>query len=80
LSLAQNVDELFFGNDATLKAEFDELYTALFNNADQYLAVVKLLSENKRGLTCAEIAKALNFNGGKISSIIKNLERSDIIV
>lgn len=79
LSLVQNIDELFFGNDATLKTEFDELYTALFNNTDQYLAVVKLLSDSKRGLTCTEIAKSLNFNGGKISSIIKNLERSDII-
>lgn len=79
LSLAQNVDELFFSPDATLKLEFDELYTALFSNTDLYLAVVKLLSGNKRGLTCSEIAQALNFNGGKISVVIKNLERSDII-
>ena len=79
LSLAQNVDHLFFSESSILKAEFDELYTALFSNTEQYLNVVKLLSENKQGLTCGEISDKLNFAGGKISTILKNLERSDMI-
>ena len=79
LSLAQNVDELFFGKDGCLKLEFDELYSALFNNAKQYLEVVKLLSNNKSGMTVSQLSQALNYKGGNISTIIKNLERSDIV-
>ncbi len=29
-SLAQNIDQLFFAENAELKGEFDELYRALF--------------------------------------------------
>lgn len=50
-SLAQNIDRLFFADGAHLKGEFDELYNALFSNADTYISIVKLLSENKSGLT-----------------------------
>ena len=46
-SLAQNIDRLFFADGAHLKGEFDELYNALFSNADTYISIVKLLSENK---------------------------------
>lgn len=79
LSLAQNIDELFFSQDGALRLEFEELYSALFSHADQYLGVVKLLSEHKAGLSTLQIAKSLNYQGGKISHIIKNLEQSDII-
>ena len=36
-SLAQNIDRLFFADGAHLKGEFDELYNALFSNADTYI-------------------------------------------
>lgn len=78
-SLAQNADRLFFRKDGALRLEFDELYNALFTNADLYIAVVKLLCTHKFGLTYKEISKALNMEGGKLSRVLKNLERCDFI-
>ena len=78
-SLAQNIDRLFFADGAHLKGEFDELYNALFSNADTYISIVRLLSENKSGLTREDIAKATGLEGSFLSKILKNLERCDFI-
>ena len=78
-SLAQNIDRLFFADVAHLKGEFDELYNALFSNADTYISIVKLLSENKSGLTREDIAKATWLEGSFLSKILKNLERCDFV-
>jgi len=51
----------------------------LFANADYYIGVVKALSAHKSGLTFQEIAKAINLEGGKLTRVIKNLERCDFI-
>ncbi|MDE6799687.1 MAG: AAA family ATPase, partial [Phocaeicola sp.] len=48
-SLAQNIDRLFFNEGALLKLEFDELYNALFDNAELYTSIVRLLSEHESG-------------------------------
>ena len=61
-SLVQNIDRLFFTEGALLRNEFDELYNALFANADTYISVVKLLSENKSGMLREDIAKATGFS------------------
>ena len=78
-SLAQNIDRLFFLEDGALRLEFDELYHALFSNADLYIEVVKLLCEHKSGLTFSEISKAIHFEGGKLTRVLLNLERCDFI-
>ncbi len=62
-SLIQNIDILCFKNDGKLRIEFDELYNALFANADYYIGVVKALSAHKSGLTFQEIAKSHQFGG-----------------
>ncbi len=78
-SMAQNIDRLFFAESAQLKYEFDELYTGLFNKADSYIEVVRLLSENKLGLSRDEIVKATGLEGTFLSKVLKNLERCDFI-
>lgn len=78
-SLAQNIDRLFFAEGAQLKHEFDELYTALFNKADSYMAIVKLLSENKVGLSREDIVRATGIEGAFMSKVLNNLERCDFI-
>lgn len=78
-SLAQNVDRLFFREDGALRLEFDELYHALFSNADLYINIVKLLCSHKSGLTHKEISKSLNLEGGKLTRVLNNLEKCDFI-
>lgn len=79
LSLAQNIDNLCFKQDGKLRVEFDELYNALFSNADLYIEIVRLLSKHKSGLTYKEITTDVKVEGGKITRILNNLERCDFI-
>jgi len=79
LSFAQNMDRLFFNDSALLKLEFDELYSALFDNADLYTSIVQLLSGHESGLVSKEIFQSLPSNSSNITRAIKNLERSDMV-
>lgn len=79
LSLAQNIDRLFFNEGALLKLEFDELYNVLFDNAELYTSIVRLLSEHESGMTNKDIFLSLPSKSSNISKAIKNLESSDII-
>lgn len=78
-SLAQNIDSMFFNKGGQLTNEFNELYSALFNSADRYLAVVRLLASKPKGLTRDAILKASKIQGGLLTKILLNLERSDFI-
>ena len=62
-SLVQNVDRLCFAPNAPLRIEFEELYTALFKHADQYISVVKTLSQHKEGMTRNDLMKSLKIEG-----------------
>jgi len=75
LSLPQNVDALCFEDDGSLRGEFEEVYTTLFKNADNYIKVVTALSSKARGLTRDEIIlNAGQTSGGGLSQILEELE------
>ena len=78
-SLAQNIDFMFFNKGGQLTNEFNELYSALFSSADRYLAVVRLLASKPKGLTRDDILRATKIQGGLLTKILLNLERSDFI-
>ena len=80
LSLPQNVDSLVFRRGGDLSDEFNELYNALFNKADRYIAIVKLLSTKREGFTRDEIEQGTGYSGGGLSKMLENLERCDFIV
>lgn len=80
LSLRQNVDALFFGNDAPLKTEYDILFRSLFNDAIAYRKIVELLSGKLKGLTRLEIMDGIKaIDNGNLSEILENLEKCDFI-
>ncbi len=78
-SLAQNIDRLFFQKNAAMKEEFDELFNALFSQADKYIDVVKTLASKREGMIRAEIIEKTKLSGGGLSKILENLERCDFI-
>ena len=78
-SLAQNIDRLFFAKNAPMRGEFDELFNALFAQADKYIAVMKALSGTKEGLLRADIIEKTGLSGGPLTKILENLERCDFI-
>lgn len=78
--LVQNVDRLFFRKNGELRMEFDELYGALFSNTDKYTTVVKLLNGKHDGMTREEIENATDMDKSVLSTVLRNLERSDFIL
>lgn len=80
LSLAQNMDRLFFRESAVLDNEFDNLYASLFRDSRDYVKIVEVLSKKKSGYTRDEILKLGKFNnGGGISEKIEDLVQCDFI-
>lgn len=74
-SLAQNVDRLFFYQDAPLRNEFNNLYKALFKDYQSYIKVIKALGEKGVGLTRQEILGKTGLdNNGEFSKMLENLE------
>ena len=80
LSVAQNVDRLFFSRTAPLRNEFEELYASLFKNADLYKKIVRTLSTKKIGMTRLEIAAHSGIKStGKLTDALETLETSGFI-
>ena len=79
-SLAQNVDLLLFKENSPLKYEFGQMFSALFNNADRYVSIIRELSGKKSGLTRTELIKSGNVAEGKeLTKSLDELEQCGFI-
>ncbi len=77
LSLSQNVDSMFFVENAPLRDEFSEIYKSLFGNAEAYEKVVAALAGKQSGMTRADIIEAAGSGiAGNLSTVLDNLECS----
>lgn len=80
LSLAQNIDRLFFAPNALLKDEFDTLYKSLFKKSDDYVKIIAALSKRRSGYTRDEIVEATGLsNGGGLTRKLDELEQCNFI-
>ncbi|MDR1973151.1 MAG: AAA family ATPase [Bacteroidales bacterium] len=80
LSVAQNIDNLLYKDNAPLKNEFDFLYSSLFNNYENHIKIVEALSTKTKGLTREEIITSSKIsNGGGLTSMLEELEQCDFI-
>jgi len=80
LSLAQNIDRLFFKTSALLEDEFDNLYSSLFKNASDHKKIIEALSKRKAGLTREAILTATKLtDGGTFGSKLDELEQCGFI-
>ena len=81
LSLAQNIDLLFFHPQAKLKDEYERLFSSIFSNADEIKKLVKFLAGSSIGYTRKEVVQHLNLkNGGDVTKTIRALDASDFII
>lgn len=79
-SVVQNIDELFFVEDAKLADEFEALYSVLFNRPEKYIKVIEALSRKKCGLSRNEILKVSKLqDGGTFSTVLEELEQCGFI-
>jgi len=80
MSVAQNIDNLFFAENAILKNEFGNLYASLFRNSDDYVKIVEALSKKGKGLNRNEISKLAKITGGGgLSKALQDLEHCGFI-
>lgn len=81
LSLAQNIDSLFFHPQSKLKDEFDRLFSSIFSNSDEIKRIVRFLAQRSLGYTRKEIVEKMGLkNGGDVTKSIRALLASDFII
>lgn len=80
LSVQQNMDQLFFAEDAGLKTEYDELYRALFDSPEPYMRIVEALGRHGGGMTRDEIAQSAKLSPcGTFTRYLDDLEKCGFI-
>lgn len=80
LSLAQNIDQLFFNSKAKLKGEFERLFNSIFRSPEPYKAIIRQLANRQSGYSRDEISQLTGIPSGKsLSDVLKALEASDFI-
>lgn len=80
MSLAENIDRLFFAPKGELSNEFDALYRSLFRNPEPHLSIIKALSSNKSGLPRDLILAQTGLDdNATFSKALSELEQSDFI-
>ena len=80
LSLAQNIDRMFFFEGAKLRDEYDRLFASVFSNPEQMKSIVQLLGTRHSGFTRQEILTKTGLDdGGAVTKLLKTLEVSDFI-
>ena len=80
-SAAENIQNVFFDKKAPLKEEFSKLFSSLFNDAEAYIELIKLISQKKGGLSRAEIESQskLSPGGGRLTARLHDLEHTNFI-
>lgn len=76
MSLAQNIDHLFFRQGGEMETEFTRLFTSLFDAPEYYVKIVAALAGKARGMTRDEIVKTAKISaGGSLSRALEDLDR-----
>lgn len=79
-SPAENIDALFFSQDAELKKEYRRLYKSLYKDPEQYLDIINVLATSRKGMTRKDILTKLKLTSGRmISERLEDLVLCDFI-
>lgn len=80
MSLAQNIDALFFSRNAKLGDEFERLFHSVFDNADACMSIVRTLGKRHSGYTRDELAEITNIApNGEFTKMLKALTGSGFV-
>ena len=79
-SLAQNIDDIFFGQSAPLAHEYDYLFSSLFKNPEGHLAIIKALATRKAGMTRDDLIRSSRIaSSGTLTKLLSELESCGFI-
>jgi hypothetical protein len=76
LSSSQIIEKLAFAKNSFLLNEFNNLFSSLFDNAEVYIQLIRLIAKKRNGLSQKDLFKALgeNSKGGTILNKLHQLE------
>ena len=82
LSATQLVEKLAFHHDSLLFKEFDNLFSSLFDNAETYVELLRIIAKSKSGTGQEEIIKkSKHFSrGGRVIKKLSELEEAGFIM
>ncbi len=80
-SAQENIQMLFFDKNAPLNKEFQKLFESLFDGADPYLEIVRILAKKREGTSRAELKKLAKHSaaGGYLSKRLRDLSDAGFI-
>ncbi len=79
-SVAQNIDELCFSPFGLLRDEFRLMFSALFENADKHIAIIRALATSRQGLPRQKIIALGKIpENGNTTKVLEELEQSSFI-
>lgn len=79
LSLAQNVDMLFFRENSPLRSEYNQLFSSLFKNDIFHVRIVETMAERKSGLTRQDLIQEGLPRGKELTKCLEELEQCGFI-
>ena len=80
-SLPQNIQVIYFAENAPLRFEFDKLFASLFSNAEVMKSIIMALAERNAGLTREEILLKTGIaNSGEFSGYLMTLISGGFII
>lgn len=79
-SAAQMIDILCFQPNGMLHYEFDKLFASLFDEAETYKEIIRLIAEKHEGVTRVELEKNSQYSsGGTLTNKLNELEEAGFI-
>ena len=81
LSATQNIDRLCFQHGGFLLDEFDKLFRSLYEDAETYIKIVRVIAKNTGGISREKLISSLRkiSSGGTLNNKIKSLEEAGFI-
>ena len=81
MSIGQAVSELFFGDRARLKGEYERLFASVFSKPEEMKLIVETLSKRHAGWTRQQIIEKTGLDdNGTLSKMLRALVASDFVV
>ncbi len=80
LSVAQNLDRIFFDEDGELVQEYSALYASLFKNPNVHISIIQALSTKKAGMMRNELLeRSRTSDNNQFAKALKELEQCGFI-
>lgn len=81
-SSAQIIEQLAFNLNGILLKEFDDLFLSLFDNANYYIELIRIIAKARHGVPLVDIIKNSEkiTDGGRVSTKLKDLEEAGFIL